>query len=291
MSTPTSYRLTPAEYAERNSDLFRRRVELVARRERATKAKAARLDAEIKGITSEIVRLNTPLVRNYVNLFAGSSRSADDIADHMGAGIVGLMVAINTYDPEQAPFPTWAWNKIKREVLRSVRDRDFPHLLMGDFEARPKVRRARAVLAERFGVAPEGLSPEDLADEAGPGVSVRQVSRVLTAVAHTSVHKPVETDDGTTELGDLLADAAPPTEEIVEREAGIAALERYALPVLTDRERFVVVRSFGLDGEPPMRMSTIGRLLGLTREATRQIRLKALSRMAHPTIMRKLLHP
>ena len=48
---------------------------------------------------------------------------------------------------------------------------------------------------------------------------------------------------------------------------------------LSDVERTVVTHRFGLDGEEPMTLESIGRRIGLTRERVRQIEAAALKRL------------
>lgn len=48
---------------------------------------------------------------------------------------------------------------------------------------------------------------------------------------------------------------------------------------MSDRERYVIVRRFGLDGEPAGTLSGIGTEIGVTREMVRQIEKTALKKM------------
>src|SRR5439155_20255694 len=85
--------------------------------------------------------------------------------------------------------------------------------------------------------------------------------------------------DRDSELADLLADpaAADPVEEAersILRETVQRRLER-----LPERERLIVERRFGLQGEPQT-LETVGRQLGLTRERVRQLQVQALKQLA-----------
>lgn len=51
------------------------------------------------------------------------------------------------------------------------------------------------------------------------------------------------------------------------------------LGCLSDRERYVIARRFGLDGEETATLSEIGQGIGLSRERTRQIEEQALAKM------------
>jgi len=82
----------------------------------------------------------------------------------------------------------------------------------------------------------------------------------------------------TSALADLLADpaAADPVEE-AERSLLRQTVQR-RLERLPERERLIVERRFGLQGEPQT-LETVGRELGLTRERVHQLEAQALKQL------------
>lgn len=56
-----------------------------------------------------------------------------------------------------------------------------------------------------------------------------------------------------------------------------------AINTLSPRERFIILRRFGLDGDPCQTYEEIGRELKVTRERIRQIGQKALRKLRHPS--------
>jgi len=74
----------------------------------------------------QIVDLNFGLVRNYAKRFTQNA-SHDDVQDFEGAGALGMMKAIDSYDPSRGPFASWAYKPILREVHRAVRDATLQH--------------------------------------------------------------------------------------------------------------------------------------------------------------------
>jgi DNA-directed RNA polymerase sigma subunit (sigma70/sigma32) len=68
----------------------------------------------------------------------------------------------------------------------------------------------------------------------------------------------------------------------------LSALKTYGLAALDPRELYVLVRRFGLDGEPEDKLADIGDTLGLSREAVRQIEAKAIAKIQHPMVLRKI---
>lgn len=239
---------------------------------------------QLEAITDLIVRFNYGMTRSYVKKFT-SNTSRDDSEDFQGAATLGLMRAISTFDPAKGRFGSWAFKPIQREVLRAVRDADFVNMNPGDFERRPDILRAYTSLA-----GPNGeYTPThtEVAAACAVKVTVEQVARVLDAPYLESLHTHVG-EDGDTELGDLIPDTAGGVEDTVIGGLGVAALMDYGLTALDSREHFVLVRRYGLDGEPAQCLSSIGEQLKLSREAVRQIEAKGLAKLLHPCVLRRL---
>jgi RNA polymerase sigma factor (sigma-70 family) len=278
----------PDRYRDGNSALFRRRAELreeltaAESDERTTTRRLRMLRRSLDDATAQILTYNMGLVRSYTRRFTGAA-SSNDRAEFESAGVLGLMRAIETYDVEAGPFGQWAFKPIQREVLRSVRENDHPNLSMGDFEKRPVIMRAQRQMQ---GVD-ESYQPshEEIAEAAG--VTVNQVSRVLGAPRLTSIHEPVG-DDESVDLLETIASDEPGAEDQLISKQTIDALEEFGLRALDERERYIVVRRFGLDHEPPATLADISETLELSREAVRQIEGKALSKLQHPIVLRKL---
>ncbi|MGY1738357.1 sigma factor-like helix-turn-helix DNA-binding protein [Geodermatophilus sp. SYSU D00684] len=104
-----------------------------------------------------------------------------------------------------------------------------------------------------------------------------QVARVLRPAQLRSLEGFVGHDGH--RLENVLVDEGTSVEDaVVHALLGASVLES-GLVELDAREHFVIVRRFGLDGEPEQCLASIGRQLKLTREAVRQIERKALDRL------------
>lgn len=284
---------TSQEYNDRNQELFARRLELLGTIKKLESKKkqtddlrfeVERLKRQLSDADTAIIELNYGLVLNYVRKFT-STTSREDSRDFEGAAVLGLMRAISTYDPTRgSKFSTWAYKPIQRECLKAVRDADFKQLNPGDFEKRPEILRAYKALQD----GDESVQPklEDVARLAQ--TSLDTVKRVINAPVLESLARPVG-DDGKTYLSDMLEDSEAAVDDQVISAQEITDLETFGLSCLDDRELFVITRRFGLDGEPAQRLSAIGTMLGLSREAVRQIEAKALSKLNHPVVRRKLV--
>lgn len=281
----------PVDFASGNALLFDRRqalmdeiAELEPKVKRSSKARVRlpRARKELSKIETEIIELNRGLVISYARKFASRGRS-QDMEDFEAAGTAGLVAAMKSYDPEKGPFAQWAYHPIQRAVTRAVRDADHPNMNPGDFERRPDVLRA----VERLRDKGTPITPDAVATEAG--TTIGQVRRVLEAPRLVSADLPVgEHGEGT--LSELIADVQEDIADQIASSMAIGALERYAFDVLDLREMYVVTKHYGLDGEEPQKLATIGARLNLSREAARQIEAKALAKLSHPLVLNKLVH-
>ncbi len=279
-------------FRDDNTALFRERTELKAeleeletndgRADASTRRRMRMLKRRIDEVTSQIVTYNMGLVRSYTRRFGGAA-SAEDRADFESAGLLGLMRAVDSYDPDCGTFGQWAFKPIQREVLRAVRDTDHPNLNLGDFEKRPAILRAQRELQ----AIDESYRPSEEEIAAAAGVTVAQVRRVIAPPRLASLHQGVG-EDGETQLSDVIEADDPRPESTVISKLTLSALEHYGLTALDSRELYVVVRRFGLDGEPLEKLTEIGETLALSREAVRQIESKALAKLQHPLVLMKL---
>ncbi|MEI6403903.1 MAG: sigma-70 family RNA polymerase sigma factor [Actinomycetota bacterium] len=275
------------DYVDGNAELFERRkalqtqlAEMLA--DGADQRRTTRIRRSLDDVTAEIVQFNLGLVRSYCKRFTANS-SREDSADFEAAGLLGLMRAIDSFDPSQGRFGAWAFKPIQREVLRAVRDADHPNVNLGDFERRPEILRAfRHLQGDDTRYVP---SYAEVA--AVVGATVDQVRRVITPPRFESVDQSAGEDNDST-LGDTIETAGPGPESVVVSSMMLSALRTYGLAALDPRELFVIVRRFGLDGEPPEKLAGIGETLGLSREAIRQIEAKAIAKIQHPMVLRKI---
>lgn len=299
---PARPRQSDAELAEQSSVFNDRNVELFTRRQElldelvpmlevdvdslplAQRRRRRRLEHQLDQVTTAIVQTNRGLVRSYVKRFT-SNTSVEDSRDFENAGLVGLMRAIVSYDMTKGKFAQWAYKPIQREILQAVRNADHPNMNHGDFERRGYILDAVKRLCAEYGDDYK-YTHEEVA--ALSGATVEQVGRVLNAPRLDSLATPVGDEAGTT-LGDLIEEGGDGLEEAVMSRISVTALENYGLVCLDARELFVIVRRFGLDGEPRQRLSTIGETLGLSREAVRQVEAKAIAKISHPSVLRLLV--
>ena len=134
--------------------------------------------------------------------------------------------------------------------------------------------RASRLLAQRLDHEPSAEEVAQLLDKPS-----REVKRLLGLNEHVaSVDTPLG-KDADKPLVDLLPDEAAddPTERIQDREVQLN-LDHW-LSKLTDKQREVLERRFGIHGYENRTLEKVAEELGVTRERVRQIQMDALRRL------------
>lgn len=204
-----------------------------------------------------------------------------DQTDLIQEGIVGLLRALERYDPERGvPFAAYATWWI-RQSLQDARS-DF----IRPFRLPPKALRQLSQLKSEhqriYQSEHRSAGLAELADRTN--VDLDQARALSVADARVrSLEEPIEGSEAELgALGDLLEDplAADAYEQVVDTIAGEQL--RALLSRLTDREREVVRARFGFDREP-QRLVDLAEQLGLSAERVRQIEERALAKLRQAT--------
>ena len=215
-----------------------------------------------------LVGENLKLVVSVAKKYRGMGLPFEDLTQE---GNVGLIKAAEKFDPERGyHFSTYATWWIRQAVQRAVVDKGrairVPSYLV---EMVRELARARAELAADLGREPnEG----EIARRLGWGVEKLRLA-ISSMPDAMSLERPVGIESGS--VGDFTEDVrtsdAPGT---VAREIEIEQLRR-PVESLPERECYVLIGRYGLDGHAPDSFSRLAKKLGISRNRIHRLQERA----------------
>ncbi|MEO6886709.1 MAG: SigB/SigF/SigG family RNA polymerase sigma factor [Jatrophihabitantaceae bacterium] len=199
------------------------------------------LTSEAHGrVRDQLVKLNTPLVRYLVRRFA---RSGEPIEDLVQVGMIGLLKAIDRFDPDRGlEFSSFAAPTILGEIKRYFRDSTWAvHVPRGARDLHSSVMAARTELDQVLGRSP---TVEEIAEHLGA-----DASRVVEALEAANAYRTTAIDAVTS---DTDRSGRRYEARLACTERGLDQVERWAdlrpaLATLPARKREILALRFVQD--------------------------------------------
>jgi RNA polymerase sigma factor for flagellar operon FliA len=233
-----------------------------------------RLRAGDRGARDELVVRYAPLVKYVIGRMAISLPAAMDSDDVLSAGTVGLLHAIDRFDPDQGVrFETYALQRIRGAIIDTIRS--LSPLSRGAGRRARLLDETTALLAQRLGRAP---TQDELATELG--VDQQELGRMLLESAHVIVSLDGASsggdDDGEVQsLRDLLHDPDEAgTDEVVEENELVERLSS-AIDSLPPRDRLVL----NLYYHEELTLKEISRVIDVSESRVSQIHTAAVMKL------------
>ena len=213
-------------------------------KEEEKEALFVRIKAGDEEAREEYIKGNLRLVLSVIKRFSNSNENADDLFQ---IGCVGLMKAVDHFDPDRlVKFSTYAVPMIIGEIRRYLRDNNSIRVGRSLRDTAYKAIYAKEGYMKKHLKEP---TVQEIAEEIG--ISKEDIVFALDAIQMPmSLHEPVYSDGGDTlYVMDQVSDKKNKEENWVEELSLEAAMER-----LNERERYIITLRF-FEGKTQMEVA------------------------------------
>lgn len=225
-------------------------------------------------LRNQLISEYLPYVKRIVNRIAVHLPSSIEVDDLVNVGVIGLIQAIERYDPSRDnKFITYAVFRIKGAVLSELRSRDY----LGR-TTRRKIRdleKTYLALEQRLG---REVTDEEVAEEMKISLDEFYKVKRMSSISFVSFEKIVDyssSGDGSDPLGATLTSDESSDALSMTTMKELKAVIARNIDILPEKEKLVI----SLYYSDELTMKEIGQVLGITESRVSQIHGQAIIRL------------
>ena len=260
------------------------RVPMISTEEEVVLAQAIHTGGKKGEMAKE--KLVTANLRFVVSVAKQYQNQGVSLTDLISEGNIGLITAADKFDETRGfKFISYAIWWIRQSILQSIAEySSIVRRPQSQIAISNKIKNATNAFMQKYQRYP---SAEELSDIIS--LEIDKIEKALQGESHvSSIDAPITEDEGTT-MADMLSSSSEyATDRKVNYDSMCSDLMQVLCTILNDRERTIVIQSFGI-GCQERALDDIGYDLGLTRERVRQIRERGLDKVRKSPKSRLLL--
>lgn len=218
----------------------------------------------------ELINYNLRLVVSIAKRYVGRGL---DLIDLVQEGNLGLLKAIDMYDPEKGyKLSTYASWWIRQAILRAIANTgSLIRVPVHAYDSLSKVRRFVDNFKSEVGREP---TEEEIEKETGISIKDLPIQRIVSM--DTTIGDEGDSDSV---LGDFLADESINVSAEAESSMVTEELNEILNELLNEKEIYIIKSRFGFYNGTPRTLQEIGDEMGVSRERIRQIESRALRKL------------